>query len=535
MPLLVCGVHVRFLATDDAMGERPMNITRRVQSITGALCATVLLASGAGAIAPGATARISTADTFTPTLSYYTCPPKSKPTGVRCAWLTVPLDWQTPNDGRTTRIDVRVMRAPGGVGGLTFNPGGPGGSGIDAFPAFYSLLPDAVVSQMDFVAWDPRGVGESGPKVSGCSYPEPMPPATGPVDWQAFWQENQKAYAESSAACLAANPDSAPYVGTWQVIRDLDALRAALGYSTWNYWGMSYGTRIGHAYASTFPKRLRALIMDGSVMADETIYRFGTSFPPNYWISQQLYPALAAPSASRKIPVIEAYLENTVLTLPDGEEFTRWDFAEQFRFLLTSQGQYPTARALVNFLYAGITASAPADREKALQVVAEIFAYLSAITEESKKGAPIQVLVNCSDLHDRPTVEQLTAASDPVSRNYGTTMPAFMGNAASCFGLAPEDLSPAVPPGSSAISLKTPPVFVLSSGDAATPWVWGRSLANDFVGSRTVTYEGTQHVAYLSVPSDCLNDPVSRYLLTLDLPASNLTCPFTPGAPTPRR
>jgi len=535
MPLLVCGVHVEFLATDDAMGEQPMNIIRRAQSITGAFCATVLLASGAGAIAPGSAARIPAADTFTPTLSYYTCPPKSKPAGVRCAWLTVPLDWHTPNDGRTTRIDVRVMRAPGGNGGLTFNPGGPGGSGIEAFPAFYSLLPDAVASQMDFVAWDPRGVGASGPKVAGCSYPEPLPPATGPVDWNAFWQETAKTYAASSSACVAANPESAPYVGTWQVIRDLDALRAALGYSVWNYWGMSYGTRIGYAYASTFPKRLRALIMDGSVMADETVYRFGTSFPANYWISRQLYPSLAAPSAPRKIRVIEAYLNDTVLTLPDGKEFTRWDFAEQFRFLLSSQSQYPTARALVNFLYRGITASAPADRERALEVVAEIFTFLRTITEQSKKGAAIQVLVNCSDFHDRPTVEQLAAASDPVSRNYGVTAPAFMGNSASCFGLVPESLSPAVPRAPGAIALKTPPVFVLSSGDAATPWVWGRSLANEFIGSSTITYDGTQHVAYLFVPSDCVNDPVTRYLMTLERPAKNVNCAYSPGSSAPRR
>ena len=42
--------------------------------------------------------------------------------GVQCAKLTVPLDWQNPNDGRTTTIAVRVMRSKEGKGGLTFNP-----------------------------------------------------------------------------------------------------------------------------------------------------------------------------------------------------------------------------------------------------------------------------------------------------------------------------------------------------------------------------------------------------------------------------
>lgn len=501
----------------------------------GVLCATALVVGLVVAVAPTAPAVAPAAQVFEPTLSYYKCPPKSLPAGVQCAKLTVPLDWQDPDDGRTTTIDVRVMRSKVGKGGLTFNPGGPGGSGIELLPTIYSLLPDEVVSQFDFVAWDPRGVGGSGPKLTGCQYDTTVPTPTGPVDWPVYWQQAADQAAAANAECLAANPDSAPYLGTWQVIRDLDALRAALGYSAWNYWGMSYGTRIGHAYARTFPHRLRAVILDGSVMANESIYRFGTSFPANYWMSLQIFPALAAPASARKIKVIEKYLADTVVVLPDGTEFTRWDWAAQFRLLLTSQGQYPIALALVNNLYAGITAATPAERTKGLEVVAVISKAVSSMIDESMKAAPVLVFVNCSDLHDRPTVAQLAAASESIEVNYGSTQPTFMDNSAACFGLAPEDLSPAVPSGSDMIALKTPPVFVLSLGDAATPWVWGRSLANTFVGSSTITYYGTQHVAYLMTPSTCVNAPVTQYLLTLTLPPRNRLCAYSPGGPVPQR
>lgn len=511
-----------------------MKIMGHVTRLSAIACATTLMASGV-LVAPAATAATRADSVSTPSLTFHACPPKSKPAGVRCAKLKVPLDWRSPKDGRTTSINVRIMRAPKGKGGLTFNPGGPGASGIEALPAFYSLLPDEVVSQMDFVAWDPRGVAGSGPKLTGCQVPEPYPPSTGPVDWTAFWQETADSYAANNAACVAANPEAAPYLGTWQVIRDLDALRAALGYSAWNYWGMSYGTRIGHAYASTFPGRLRTLVMDGSVMANETVYRFGTSFPANYWMSLQMFPALASPSSARKMTVINEHLDRAVVALPDGTEFTRWDFAEQLRFLLTSQSQYPTARALISSLYSGITGSTADERAAGLKVVAAIADSLRVIIDDAKKSAPVQVLVNCSDFHDRPTVEQLAIASEPVSGNYGSTLPAFMGNSAACFGLSPEALSPALTRSSRMISLTTPPVFVLSSGDAATPWVWGRSLANTFVGSRTITYDGTQHVAYLVVPSRCVNEPVTRYLLTRELPSRNLACSYSPGGPSPLR
>ena len=68
---------------------------------------------------------------FTPTLTYLTCPTGEKlPPRTRCAELTVPLDWQTPDDGRTIEIALRVTRSQQRGGALTFNPGGPGGSGI---------------------------------------------------------------------------------------------------------------------------------------------------------------------------------------------------------------------------------------------------------------------------------------------------------------------------------------------------------------------------------------------------------------------
>jgi pimeloyl-ACP methyl ester carboxylesterase len=512
-----------------------MRIKGTTRTLAGVVCATALVASLAGTVSSAAPAAAA----FEPKLSYYKCPPKSLPAGVQCAKLTVPLDWQTPNDGRTTTIDVRVMRSKEGNGGLTFNPGGPGGSGVDSLPTFYSILPDEVVSKFDFVAWDPRGVGGSGPKLTGCQYPSDVPPnpqTVGPVDWQEYWQQAAEEIAALNTACLAANPDSAPYLGTWQVVRDLDALRAALGYTTWNYWGMSYGTRIGHAYARTFPNKLRAMIMDGSVMANESTYRNGVSFPANLWVSQQLFPALAAPAAARKIAVIERYLDETVLELPDDTEFTRWDWAQQFKSLLGSQSQYPTARALVNNLYAGITAATPAERAKGLEVVAIISEGLrTAIETQMSELAAVLIFVNCSDMHDRPTASELAAASQSVERNYGSTQPVFMGNSSACFGLAPEDLSPAIPSGSSMITLKTPPVFVLSSGDAATPWVWGRSLANTFAGSSTVTYESTQHVAYLLTPSTCVNAPVTEYLLKLKLPPRHLLCSYSPGGPVPLR
>ena len=54
-------------------------------------------------------------------------------------------------------------------------------------------------------------------------------------------------------------------IGTVNVARDLDAIRAALGDDKLTYLGYSYGTRIGSAYAEAFPQKVRAMILDGAV------------------------------------------------------------------------------------------------------------------------------------------------------------------------------------------------------------------------------------------------------------------------------
>ena len=256
---------------------------RTLRTVPIAVIATALtlgfVSPSAGAVEPPATMPTATS-AFTPTLAYVPCP-ADEPIAprTRCATLTVPLDWQTPNDGRTIDIALRVLRSRERGGGLTFNPGGPGASGIADAPDVYSLLPESVQDRFDFVYWDPRGVGLSEPTIQPCTSADVMPPATGPVDWEAFWQEYADVVGAANAACFAAQPDAAPYLGTWQVVRDLDAMRAALGYAQWNYWGMSYGTRIGNTYARTFPDRVRALVQDGSVMANESMYRFGSTSP----------------------------------------------------------------------------------------------------------------------------------------------------------------------------------------------------------------------------------------------------------------
>ena len=45
-------------------------------------------------------------------------------------------------------------------------------------------------------------------------------------------------------------------------------MRAALGYSTLNLYGISYGTRVAQHYMRRYPDRVRTAILDGVVPAE---------------------------------------------------------------------------------------------------------------------------------------------------------------------------------------------------------------------------------------------------------------------------
>ena len=496
--------------TDSVMGMRPRTIA--------AIASLGLVATGLTglAMAPAASA-------FEPTLTYVACPADVQPATTKCAELTVPLDWQTPDDGRTTTIALRVIPSRLNGGGFTFNPGGPGATAIEMGADVYSVLPQRIRDRFDFVMWDPRGIGLSGPKVTGCG---PMPsqnlPFVGVVDWEKVWSEWAGSMGTAIADCFAKNPDSAPYLGTWQVVRDLEAMRIALDYPAWNYWGMSYGTRIGYAYAMTFPNSLRTTIVDGSLWPQESIYRLASQQPMAWSSALQVYSSVMGRDQSRKFERILQVLDDTYLEFDD-EVLSRWTFSRDVFSALGSQRDYPDIKAGIDAVYKALVVQPTAQTRKLAVRAAEAL----DDTETDWSESYLFSFINCADIHDRPSTETAGRVAADAALNYGTVYAAATSNIARCQGLAP-DYSPKVTSGWTTINLRTPPVVVLSLGDKATPWPWGRAMANQYRGSRTITYNSSQHVTYLFTPSPCVNNAVTAYVLRRALPAGNVFCSFVP-------
>jgi pimeloyl-ACP methyl ester carboxylesterase len=178
----------------------------------------------------------------------------------RCGVLTVP---ENPNQPRSRKIGLSIAVVPALDRRAETDPvfvlaGGPGQAAQD----FYTLVAPAfarVQREHAIVLLDQRGTG--GSNALNCPFPDEDEAAD-------LTPKQLRAHAHECLASLHADP---AYYTTSVAVQDLDAVRAALGYSHINLYGVSYGTRVAQHYLRRFPQHTRALILDGVVPPDAVL------------------------------------------------------------------------------------------------------------------------------------------------------------------------------------------------------------------------------------------------------------------------
>jgi len=190
---------------------------------------------------------------------------------LECSTLEVPVDYADP-DGEKLSLALNRSRAEGSrfEGSIVFNPGGPGGSGTEFLAGIMEQANfNRVFPGFDLVSFDPRGVGESG------SITCPSEPEASSVVYEAGGIDALVARAaDFEQGCEQVDPKLFAALGSINVVRDLDAIRAALGASKLNFYGASYGSRLGALYAHLYPEQTRAIVLDGVVqpVADDVAW-----------------------------------------------------------------------------------------------------------------------------------------------------------------------------------------------------------------------------------------------------------------------
>ncbi|OLE21684.1 MAG: alpha/beta hydrolase [Catenulispora sp. 13_1_20CM_3_70_7] len=450
--------------------------------------------------------------------------------GLQCAYLTVPLDYANPN-GRV--IKIGLLRRPASdpahrIGSLAINPGGPGGSGMSTAASLAEEIANNDIGRrFDFVGFDPRGVGSSEPHVV-CRTPVERDAErlmnlnvdTSPSGVERT--ENQEK-ADDQGCVNRTGKDVLANIGTREVVRDMDVMRSALGDEKLTYLGYSYGTRIGASYAEAFPKNVRAMILDGAVdPAQDPIAQLidqGRGFQkafdafaawcaprPDCGLGQDKdqavgrFQALVRPLIDRPAAVADgrklSYTDATIGTVQALYLSDLWPTLNR-GLLELAQGQGDTLMRLADIYYG---------RSQDGTYSTEMDVFQSVLCVDNP---PIK---------DRNVARDVDAQYRKVAPFLDTGQPPSPALDNCAFWPVPPTGGPHVPhtPG-------LPTVMVISTTqDPATPYQAGVNLAKD-INARLLTYEGTQHTAFLQGDS-CVDRAGISYLADLNLPAEGTHC-----------
>lgn len=474
--------------------------------------------------------------------------------GYQCSTATVPVDYADPGG---ESLELALLRAPATgdnrIGSLLVNPGGPGASGVEYAQLAGSVVTDQVRERYDIVGFDPRGVGQSTPVdcVDDAELDEYLAADATPDD-EAEIADLEAATQDLAAGCAARSGDLVPHIGTADVARDLDVLRAALGDEKLNYLGKSYGTFIGALYADQFPVRVGRLVLDGAIDPTLSGDDMGLGQARGFeralsafltWCFDQDDCALGSSDDEARATLaglLQRADEEPLVTDDENRPLT-----EALAFYGIILPLYLSADEGYEPLNEALDLALAEDDGTLLMTFADL--YLERNTDGTYNGNANEVisLVNCLDHPEEATEEQAVAGLaefTAVSQVFGPFLAwGGFGCTVLADGLAEAgvddsgdsgdagDDPTATPTGTPSPhpSVSAPgadPILVVgTTGDPATPYEWAQSLVEQLSSGVLLTYDSTVHTAYLA-GSDCIDDAVDAYLLAGTVPDDGTSC-----------
>jgi pimeloyl-ACP methyl ester carboxylesterase len=178
---------------------------------------------------------------------------------LRCGSIEVPLRRSVPSLGSTRigfAVRIRGERDRPSLGTLLAADGGPGYASTAApYVRSVAAMLGPFLKRHDVVFVDERGTGTSEA-----------------IDCRPLQRGVVQEYV-AIGLCARQLGDRAAAYTTAEAAADLDAVRRALGRGRVYYYGDSYGTLLGQAYAVRFPTKLRALVLDSAYPANDPYYR----------------------------------------------------------------------------------------------------------------------------------------------------------------------------------------------------------------------------------------------------------------------
>ncbi|MGV8874743.1 MAG: alpha/beta hydrolase [Rhodococcus sp. (in: high G+C Gram-positive bacteria)] len=440
--------------------------------------------------------------------------------------LQVPLDYGDL-DGRTVELGVLRVAATGEdrIGSVVVNPGGPGSPATGFAPMVASAWEaHPARERFDLIGLDPRGVGMSTPAIECFTDQQRDDDAivTGIPAGGLAWSGESTRKVREQCAAGSGGAEVLAHVGTRDVARDLDVLRAVLGEEQLNFLGVSYGTRLAAIYAEMFPENVRALVFDGVMdprkdLKERQLQLFGglqRSFEKLATFCAEQITCPLGNDPENATAVVQSILQPLIeepIQSADGREVSFYSAVEGIVVGLYSEEAWPAVIASLAQLRDG-----RADMLLALRDVSNG----RSDTGVYMPSAEAMFAINCVD-EKQMTSQEATALVNQTNAvapflDPGIDVETHYG----CEGW-PDDSTLDFPYAKEIDGL--PQTLVVSvTGDGLTPHEGGVALA-DSLGARLLTVEGEQHGA-TTVSNPCVDDVVADYLIDLEVPDEGARC-----------
>jgi pimeloyl-ACP methyl ester carboxylesterase len=441
-----------------------------------------------------------------------------------CATLKLPIDYRAPGKGTFSLAVSRIRTAKPGLrrGVLLLVPGGPGSPGLNRPTALVGKLPEDVLDRYDLVGYDPRGVGKSSPVSCGLAHEDlatvrlkPYPAADGGIAGNAAWSHR------IAEACARNGGPLLPQITTRNAARDMDGIRRALGEERLSYWGVSYGTYAGAAYATMFPQRTDRVVLDSNDDPDPA--KVARGWLANYAIGvEDRFPDFGAWAAARAADY----------GLGEDAAAVRATFLKLAASLDSDPIPWPGANpaeldgnvlreTLLNALYSDTGFPALAGLMKAALAAGPLPAPNTPPDEAMQNTAAVAGATMCNDVTWPDSVARIQrqVTRDRVAHPLTGGMPVNMGPCAYWQYRVAEAPVKVTSKGPSNVLL------VQNLRDPATPYSGALELLRAFgARARMVRVDSGGHGSYLANGNACGDRAVTDFLVTGRRPATAAIC-----------
>ncbi len=494
-----------------------------------------------------------------------------------CAFMRAPLDYANPGRGELRIAFMRVAHEDKSPrrGAIFFNPGGPGADGLILAPLFagrwsHNTLNESVGGlyqqmsrEFDLIGFSPRGTGRS--TLLACDSPALYQFVGTELDRSPDNISAMLANAKLEADACQRNPLT-PFINTEATARDLDLVRHLIGDDKLNYYGMSYGTWLGHWYAGLFPEHVGAMVLSGVVDLTRGLEETYLEQPMGY---QRTFDKVIAPYADRNQnvffskgsatplagifaslssrPFLQAAASNTLSSAMDSSSrastavltmvSAKW-IADRLNGLSgTEIDKEPILRAEIDNanIAAEMIDRGETDLKNTLNKRAKMLAkkivdgYFGRLSQQASGEAdPVEITsfaalnfsVVANDYSTRKTIAEWTAKTTQNALDY----PLIGGKFTGWQGLYWNEAIVTRPPFSNAARARAP-VILHAYYDGLTPREGAEASLNILPNASYISI-ANEYTHGVAVPygQPCVDEPIALYFLYGTLPAKRIQC-----------